>query len=177
VSTAHVTSIPAVRDFKVATLKFQDEANSALELLQVEIQRAIAWIEQDRPAYWTGEVRRAFDKVAATRVALNTCQMRTVAGRRPSCIEEKQAYDRARQRLAHCQEQVERVKRWGVKIHHECDEFRGRLASLRRTLDNGIPRTTALLERTLTALEGYAEMAAPTDPDADAAPDGSGERA
>lgn len=129
----------------------------------MEIQRALAWIEQDRPAYWTGEVRRAFDNVAATRVALNTCQLRTVAGRHPSCIEEKQAYERAKRRLQHCQDQVEQVKRWTVTIHHEADEFRGRLSSLRQVLDSGIPKTAALLERTLTALEAYAEMTAPLE--------------
>ena len=131
--TANITSIPAIREFKVALLKFQDEGRSSMEVLQIEIQRVLQWIEQDRPAYWATQTRRAFDLVAQTRAALKTCQMRTVAGHRPSCIEEKQAHAAAKRRLQHCQEQIRRVKQWGVKLHQERDEFgdgMGRVAAL-----------------------------------------------
>ncbi|MFG0295380.1 MAG: hypothetical protein ACF8PG_05675 [Maioricimonas sp. JB045] len=162
-SSAHVTSIAALRDFKAALKEFQDEAAVALSALHLEAQRALEWCESDRPAYWTREVRRAFDKVAETRAALNTCQMRTVAGRRPSCIEEKQAYDIARRRLQHCQEQVERTRKWAVRLRHVSDEFRSHLGSTQQVFDGEIPRTLALLERMLTALESYAEVAPPAE--------------
>lgn len=162
---AHVLSIPAVRDFQAALRKFRQELALSCEMLTTEIQRAIAWIEYDRPTYWTVQTRKAFDSVADTRTKLNTCLLRTVAGRRPSCIEERQAYEQARRRLQHCQEQVRRVQQWALKIHRESDEFRGRMARVRRLLDSDLPQMDALLERTLTALEGYAEMAAPAPAD------------
>lgn len=161
--SADITSIPAIREFRVALLKFQDEGRSSLEVLQIELQRVLQWIEQDRPAYWTSQVRRAFDLVSQTRTALITCQMRKVADRRPACIEEKQAHAAAKRRLQHCQEQIHRVKKWGVKLHQERDEFRGRMSGLSRVLDQQIPQMAALLERISTTLEDYAEMAAPDD--------------
>ncbi len=167
-SEASVLSIPALRDLRAALLKFQHEAQSSLELMRLEMQRVIAWIEQDRPAYWQNQVRRAFDQVAATRTALSTCQMRTVAGRRPSCIEEKQAYEKAKRRLQHCEEQVRRVQQWATRLNRESDEFRARLAASQRLVESGIPQMTALLERSLTALEAYAEI--PAESDNDAAP-------
>jgi hypothetical protein len=91
--------------------------------------------------------------------------MRTVAGRRSSCIEEKVAYEKAKRRLAHCQEQIDRVRRWSIKIHHEVDEFRGRLAALRRLLDCEIPQALAFLENSAQALEAYAEMTRPAPED------------
>ena len=160
--SADVASIPAIREFRVALIKFQEDSRSSLELLQIEIQRVLQWIEHDRPAYWTNQTRRAFDLVAQTRTALNTCQMRTVAGRRPSCIEEKQAYAAAKRRLQHCQEQIRRVKQWGVKLHQERDDFRGRMSAFSRVLDQNVPQMSALLERISTTLEDYAEM---TNPD------------
>jgi hypothetical protein len=162
---AHVLSIPAIRDFQTALRKFQQELALSCDMLGAEIQRAIAWIEYDRPAYWSAQTRKAFDGVAETRTRLNTCLMRTVAGRRPSCIEEKQACEQAKRRLQHCQEQVRRVQQWAVKIHRESDEFRGRMARVRRLLDADLPQMDALLERTLTALESYAGMAAPAPSD------------
>jgi hypothetical protein len=158
---AHVLSIPAVRDFQAALRRFRQELALSCETLTTEIQRGVAWIEYDRPAYWSAQTRKAFDGVAETRTRLNTCQLRTVAGRRPSCIEEKQAYEQARRRLQHCQEQVRRVQQWALKIHRESDEFRGRMARVRRLLDSDLPQMDALLERTLNALEGYAGMTAP----------------
>jgi len=165
VQYAHVLSIPAIRDFKVALLKFHQEASAALEIVQTETQRANAWIEYDRPSYWKDQVRRGFDGVAAARSALATCEMRKVAGHRPSCIEEKQALARAKRRLQHCQDQVRRTQQWATKIHQECDDFRARMSGLRRLLDADIPRMLARLEKMLTALEDYAETAAPDDAD------------
>jgi hypothetical protein len=167
--TANITSIPAIREFKVALLKFQDEGRSSMEVLQIEIQRVLQWIEQDRPAYWATQTRRAFDLVARTRTELHTCQMRTVAGHRPSCIEEKQAHAAAKRRLQHCQEQIGRVKQWGVKLHQERDEFRGRMSGFNRVIDQRIPEMTALLDRISTTLEEYAEMIVPDDDDGTAA--------
>jgi hypothetical protein len=155
---AQVRSIPAIRDMQSAVRLFRDESSAALDMMLMELQRAIEWIEHDRPAYWAMATRKAFEQVAATRTALNTCQMRTVAGRRPSCIEEKQAYEAAKRRLQHCHEQAERVKRWSVKIRHEIDEFRSRISALRRRLDGELPKTAQYLDRMAESLEAYSEM-------------------
>jgi hypothetical protein len=162
-ASANVRSIPAVREFRAAVQVFLEEANGSLEMIQMELQRAFDWIEHEQPSYWQAQIRRAFDLVAQTRVQLNTCEMRTVAGRKPSCIEEKQAYAAAKRRLQHCQEQVERVKKWNIRIHHDSNEFRGRIASLRRALDRDVPKLLALLERTVRILEEYAEIAPPEE--------------
>jgi hypothetical protein len=164
--TANIRDIDVLRAFRVKLLRFAETLEGTLESMQTQTHRAFEWIEHDRPQYWTIEMRKAFDLVAATRTALNTCQMRTVAGHRSSCIEEKVAYDKAKRRLAHCQEQIDRVKRWSVKIHHEADEFRGRLVALRRLLDIEIPQALAFLEHSAEALEDYAEMTRPAPEDA-----------
>jgi hypothetical protein len=153
----NVRSIPAIREFRAAVQMFLEEAEGALDMMRLELQRAFEWIEHDRPQYWQMQQRRAFDQVASTRTALETCLMRTVAGRRPSCIEEKQAHAAAKRRLEHCREQIERVKKWTIKLHHDSNEFRGQLSGLRRTLDHDVPRLAALLERSAEILEGYAQ--------------------
>lgn len=153
---AKVTSIEAVKEFAPALAVLQEELKGVLSSVQIEMQRAIEWIEQDRPRYWQVQLKRAFDKVAESRTALTTCQMRTVAGRRPSCIEEKQALDAAKRRLEFCQEQIERVKRWGVKIRHEADELRGRLAGCQRLAESDITKSMALLANIVESLERYA---------------------
>ncbi|MFV0445893.1 MAG: hypothetical protein ACK5Q5_20130 [Planctomycetaceae bacterium] len=159
-TSANVRSIPAIRDFRAATQVFLEEAVASLDMIRLELQRAFEWIEHERPQYWQMQQRRAFDLVASTRTALETCLMRTVAGRQPSCIEEKQAHAAAKRRLEETRERIERVKRWGIKLHHEANEFRGRVANLGRTLEQDLPQLLALLDRSATILEAYAEISA-----------------
>ena len=159
-STANVNSIVAVREFKSALIQFAEEASSALDMMTGQIHRAVDWVEQERPSYWQQQIKLAFDEVAETRTRLNTCQMRTVAGHRPSCIEEKQDYEQAKRRLAYCQQMVPLVRRWTVKLRHEADEYRGRMGTLARIVEVELPRMIALVERTAQALEQYADVAA-----------------
>ncbi|MEZ6057685.1 MAG: hypothetical protein R3C01_13375 [Planctomycetaceae bacterium] len=158
---ANVRSIPVIREFRGAVQLFLEEAQGSLDAIAMEMQRAFAWVEEERPHYWERQSRRAFDQVAQARSALHTCTMRTVADHRPSCIEEKQALAAAKRRLEHCQEQMKRVQKWAVKIRHEADEFRGRLSGLRRLLENDLPELLAQLDQAATALEAYADITAP----------------
>jgi hypothetical protein len=160
---AKVLSIPALRELRVAIIRFQQEAQGGLESAQMDLHKLIAWIEQDRPAYWQAQTRRAFDQVAATRAALASCQMRTVGGHRPACIEEKQAHAKAKRRLEECHEKLKRVQQWAVKLQREVDEFRARIAAARRLVENGLPVALATLDRQIEALESYAEVAAPAE--------------
>jgi len=158
---ANIRAIPEVRRFRIAVMKFREEAGSSVESIGMELQRVSQWIGQDRPLYWEQQLRKAFDLVAATRIALQSCLMRGVGDRKPSCIEEKQAHEAAKRRLQHCHDQIERVKRWGVKISHEIDEFRGRMAGLRRVIDADAPELCDLLLKIAEVLESYADLAGP----------------
>jgi hypothetical protein len=160
----HVTSIESVRKFKAELIRFEDEARTVLDTLQQHIYRVIEWIEHDRSAYWSAESRRAFDQVAQTRTRYQTCQLRTVAGHRPACIEEKLDYDRARRRLEKCQEMKQVIRDWGVKIRHEANEFRGRMSGFSQCVESDLPRMIAAIEQTAAALELYAD-AVPSDTD------------
>ena len=159
--SAHVTSIEAVREFRAALIQFAEEAGAALESMSAQIHRALDWVEHQQPAYWQQQIKLAFDDVAETRMQLETCRLRTVAGHRPLCIEEKQNHRRAKQRLEYCQQMVPKVKRWTIKFRHEADEYRGRMGQLNHTVKVELPRMIALIDRTATALEKYAEMDAP----------------
>jgi len=158
---ANVRNIEAIREFRASLIVFMDDAVAAVDSMAREAQRALAWIEQDRPHYWEAQTRRAFDQVGATRTAYETCRMRTVAGRRSSCIEEKQAFEKAKRRLEFCHGQKERVQRWAVKTLRESDEFRTRLSRMRRLLESDVPKAIALLQETAEILESYAHIAPP----------------
>jgi hypothetical protein len=160
---AHVTSTEAIARFEAALKRFDDDASRALLDLDQQIKRALEWLDHDAPAYWRQQIRKSFDEVARTRTAWENCQMRAVAGDRPSCLEEEKAHRAAKRRLEVATEKPEEVRRWAIKVHREVDEYRGKIGRLRHCLEGHVPRTIALLDRTRASLEAYAEHQAETD--------------
>ena len=159
--SANVTSLDAMRHFRHALARFVEDATNALTALHMEVYRAMDWLEHDRPHYWRNEVRRCYERVAQARAELEKAKMKEVAGHRPSCYDEKKALELAKQRLKRAEEKVELVKRWAILVRDEMNEYRGRLGALERCLETDIPRTIAMLDRSIAALESYVEVQTP----------------
>jgi len=98
------------------------------------------------------------DDVASARIAYETCRLRTVGGRHAECIEEKVAFQRAKQRLEFCQNKMEVVRRWTSEAGRQVDEYRGRSGPLQRLLEDELPNTLAKLSRMIEAIEVYASI-------------------
>lgn len=158
--SAHVTSIDAIAAFGVSLRNFEDQSARALVSIDEQAKGALQWLEHDAPAYWRAQIRQRYDDVASTRTALETCRMRKVGDNRPACLEEIAAHRTAQRRLQEAEEKIEIVRRWAQKVREEIDEYRSRIAKFRLALERDVPRTLALIDRTLTTLDSYAERAA-----------------
>lgn len=166
--SARVTSIPSVADFLGSLRRFEETVEDALLSLDQQVARALDWFDGDCPTHWKQTVQRCFNLVAETRAQLEACKMKRVAGHRPSCYEEKQNHLAAKQKLQQSQETVKAVRKWSIRLHHDADEYRGRIGRLRRFLEGDFARTINLMERTLASLEAYAGSTGPP-PDSTAA--------
>jgi hypothetical protein len=156
---ANVKSIEAIHDFRIKLIMFQQHVNDSVMTMQEEVYSALDWIENDRPRHWDREVLKSYDGIASARAELETAKMRKeVAGHRPSLIEEKAALRDSKQRLTWCQKKVEAVKRVGINLRHEIDEFQGRMGQLQQLTEGDLPKMIGLLENMLKALESYAEV-------------------
>ncbi len=154
-SGARVHSTEALTDVRAALIQFADRARNALASLRQETRRTLRWLQDEQPQYWQNELRRSFDRVASARIAYETCRMRTIAGHRSACIEEKVAAQRAQRRLEYVQEQIDVTRRWGLQAADQSNEFFGKIGPLERTLDYELPLMIALIDRMLTAIEAY----------------------
>lgn len=155
--SANVHSVESVKDVRAAMIVFLERANNAMGELRQKVDRAVAWVELDRPNYWREQERRAYDLVASTRVAFETCRLRTVAGHRSDCIEEKKAFERAKRRMDYVREKQETVRKWLVQAGREANEYRARTSTFQRTLENDVPAMIAQLGRMIDAIEAYLE--------------------
>lgn len=153
--SARITSVDAVVHFLNVLRTQQDRATELLTVQQQEMNRVSRWFEEELPYQWRQVLRRRYDKVAETRTAYENCRLRTVAGERPACFEEKKAYERAKQSLRDVEAKEEVVQRWRTRYMQEAQECQGRLSKLQNYLDHDLERTIALLERMVDSLEEY----------------------
>jgi len=153
--SANVHSVEAVAAFTTALRVFEDSASRALVMIDEQARSAQNWLEHDAPAYWRQQVRLRHEAVSQARLALEACQRKTIGDHRPSCIEEKEAFETAKRRLREAVEKVETCKRVAQRVRHEIDEYRGRIMGLRGFLEGDLPRTLSLLERMIDSLESY----------------------
>ena len=168
-SAANVGSLDAVARLRAALLAFLQGSGDALVSAQLELSRAVEWIEHDRPKFWETQLRKSFDAVAEARSALERKRIVKTGGETPSAHDEQIALEKAKRRLRQCEEMQDTVRKWQATIQHEIKEFTARLGQLNGWLETDGPRAVAALERMLTALESYVSMAPPTDPQAAAA--------
>jgi hypothetical protein len=152
---ANVRSLDAIREFRPAVVRFEDDVMAALTGLRTELNRTMQWLDHDCPAYWQHQIRNGFDAVAETRTQLSRKSMMTVAGHRSDCIDEKKALARAKQQLEFAQEKLKVCRQWSIKAHRAADEYNSRIGRAEQSMAQGLPRLMAILERIMLALESY----------------------
>ena len=153
--SAHVGSSDAIVDYRAALHTFLDEVNAALESVRGKAGKALRWLDEDAPGYWHAQEQRGYDTVNSARTALTVCKTQTVAGRRKSCIEEKAALSKAKDRLEVCRVQRAAARAASIDAHAAADDYRARIAALERFLESELPKLAAVLHRTSVALDAY----------------------
>ena len=160
---ANVTSIDAIKTFRVALQAYESDARDTLMILNLEVRKAMSWIEHDRAQYWLQQVREASDAYVQARNELERRELATRPDDKQSSYEHKIIVEKTKRRWRYCEAQVEVVKKWRRTLQHEIAEFQGEIAKMSNFLDLDIPRAVAALGRIITALDKYARTAAPRE--------------
>lgn len=155
---AKITSTEAVRLFQVALQKYEAQVRDTVTTLELELRRAIDWVEHDRLRYWTHEGRAASDALAEARRDLERVELAVRPEDKRSAYEKKLAFDQAKRRVRNAEQKVRAVRKWRLSIHQEADVFLGHLNHLSNHLDTEFPRAVATLERLAQALDKYTEF-------------------
>lgn len=158
--SANIKSLEAIKEFKVALAKFEEQARQALITAQTDIGRAISRMQNDYLAYWKHEYKRWERKLAEAKNELARLELQP-RDQRPSAVVERKAIDRAEQNMRRAQDKVERVKRWGRELEKEADLCRGQLQQLDELIESDVPKAKAMVDRMLSELEQYVHMATP----------------
>ncbi len=161
---AKVTSIDVIEHFAAAMKCFGEDAKTTLDGIDMEVRRALNWIQREQKDYWTGQIRRGWDEVNIARKELERKLMFYPGDDRPSCHDERLALEAAKRRLRLAQEKLEAVRRWSHRAEREVNEYIGAVQVLKSWIDFDLPQSQADLARMARALEDYVALESSAGP-------------
>ncbi|NLS96077.1 MAG: hypothetical protein GXX96_28395 [Planctomycetaceae bacterium] len=161
---AKVTSIDVIEHFAAAMTCFGEDAKTSIEGIDMEVRRALNWIQREQKDYWTQRIRRGWDEVNIARKELERKLMFYPGDDRPSAHDERLALEAAKRRLQLAQEKVEAVKRWSHRVQREVNEYIGAIQPLKAWLEFELPKALTDLGRMARALEDYVALESSAEP-------------
>ncbi len=155
-SSAYVTSLAALSDFRAALTTFIDEAKNAVTTLELEIRRSLDWLE-GQLGHWKAAVREAEDDVIRAQNELARKRLMRIGDRPPDTTDQEKALARAKHRLELAQEKLARTKHWLWALPDEIREYQGPCRLFQEMVEGDLPMVATMLERKIVALEAYIE--------------------
>jgi hypothetical protein len=163
-TSARVTSVQAIADFKVALLAFCQEAKEVLASIEMEIRRMTDWVDRDRLSYWQREIRNRQEEVSQAKADLFRKQITRISGQHPDFLEERDALRLATYRLEEAEEKVQKCRFWGGRqLPHAVDEYEAPGRQLASMVEGNPPAIIILLDRVIRSLEAYLDLDTPGD--------------
>ena len=158
-TSARVTSVQAIADFKVALLGFCQEAKEVLATIEMEIRRTMDWVERDQLPYWQREIRNRQEEVAQAKADLFRKQLTRISGQNPDYLEERKALRIANSRLEKAEDKVQICRSWANRqLTQAVDEYEGPARQLAGMVEGNPPPIVIYLDRIIGSLEAYLDV-------------------
>ena len=153
---ANISSIDALRSFRVALIKFIEHGNVALTSGESDVNRTLGWLEREQSVYWANQLRKRHDWVQQCEQALREKQIfKSFDGTAQSVVDEMKALAVAKRRRAEAEEKILAVKKSISLLRRESLLYKGRMQKLASTLQGDLPRAVHALGRMLARLDEY----------------------
>jgi len=161
-NTARVDSIDALKTFRVALIKFAEEANAALAGAESEMQRMIGWLERDQLSYWQAQKRKRQEALGRAQEALRMKKLfPDASGRVPTPVEEEKAVRRCRAAVEEAEQKLASVKKYSRVLQREVMNYKGGVQRLSSWVASDVPVAISRLDRMAAMLEQYVALEVP----------------
>lgn len=158
--SARVRYVGALEELRIAMQLFADHATVAVDTVDGEIRRTEQWLEQQHQN-WRVEIRRSEDAVFIAKQELSRKKMMQIGDHPVDTWEEEQALRRARARLEHAEDKLERVRHWQREWSGELLDYEGPSRTLKSFIEGEISRACAMLQAKVQMLEEYLAISSP----------------
>jgi hypothetical protein len=175
---ARVESVDALKEFRVALIKFAETANGALGDCESEVQRMQMWLENDQTSHWTSQIRKLTEVVSRAKEALRMKKVfKDATGSKGSYVDEEKALAKATRALDEAQQKMAATKSWARKFPKEASAFKGSIQRMSTFVLSDVPVAAAKLDRMTAALKAYISFVAPSFDSVSVGPSSSGTNA
>jgi hypothetical protein len=158
---ANVTSIEAMIRFKAALQEFAEDAGRALSEAQSDVQRTVAWLQNDRMAHWQRELKKRTEKLNQAKAELFRKQLES-NDTRTSAVVERKHVAKCQHLVDEAEEKIKAVKRWRGVLEREYMLFKAQCSQVAGIVAADVPITVARMEKMIAALQSYVALAAPS---------------
>lgn len=160
-NTARVDSIDTLKAFRVALIKFGEEANGALSSAESEMQRMIGWLERDQVSYWTFQLRKRHEGLSRAQEALRQKKLfPDAAGRFPTPIEEEKAVRKWKAAVEEAEQKLVNCKKYTRLLQKAIMDYKGGVQRFSTAVQVETPNAVARLDRMVDKLEAYVALTA-----------------
>lgn len=150
-----VQSIEVLRTIRGQLATFGEDARNAMAATDMEINRMINWLTNDRRMYWDGQIRKRREELSLAKSELSRKRTSQMFGSEGNMGEQRDNLRIAKVRLEEAEQKLDRVKKWIPPLQQAVLEYRGRARPLSDMVDSDVPNALGMLDRMITALEEY----------------------
>ncbi len=158
---ANVRSLEALKDFRVALIKFIDKAKRAVSTSDSEVMRTQMWLDGQQSSHWSVEIRKAEVGLANAKSELFRASISQPDNPRGP-TDQVRLVRKRKQEIEFARKKLDTTKRWARIFEHNSNEYKGAMSPLSSALDGSAQKTVVLIERSIATLESYLKTTAPT---------------
>ena len=158
--SAKVSSLDAIREFKVAVQSFAEDATVALSEATSDAQRSLWYITHDCKAHWQRELKKRTEKLSQAKAELFKKQMET-NDTRTSAVVERKNVARWEAGVNQAEEKLRAIKRWTTELERQFMMFKAGVQGISNIVAGDLPNAAARMQRMILALEKYIQLQAP----------------
>ena len=156
---ARVESVEVMRGLKVALLKFQEAASTALGDAESEMGRMMMWLTTEQDSHWRHQIRKREEIVMRCKEAVRMKKIfKDATGRQQSAIEEEKALKLAMRNLEEAQQKLAAVRKWARVLPKEIELYKGSVQRFATTVQSEIPVAAGHLEKLASKLDAYVSL-------------------
>ena len=168
---ANVRSLEALREFRVALIKFIDKSKRAISTSDSEVTRTQIWLQSDQPSHWIREIRRGEELLNQAKSELFRATLSQPDNPRGP-TDQVRLVRKRKDEIEHAKQQLEKTKRWSRTFERSTNDYRGSMSPLSSALDGTANKAVILIERSIESLESYLRSTAPTSEETTSSPKG-----
>lgn len=156
--------LDAIRDFRIALVKFIEMCGVCLADADGEILRTLHWLEMEQVPYWATQIRKREENVNRWKDAVRQKTLyKDSLGNRQSAVDEMKQLKKAEAMLVEAQEKFTASKQYIKRIQKQQMEYKGQVTKLNLALTGYLAAGVAKMQALQNIIAEYAKIDSPSE--------------